>query len=450
MNTPISDFIESYQKESPLRLHMPGHKGKGPLCIEHLDITEIPGADSLYEAGGIICESEINASALFGTKATFYSTEGSSHCIRAMIWLCKLYANRQGKRPFIAACRNAHKTFVTACAILGVEAEYLCPAKGSTYLSCPISAEYLAQYLDGCTEMPIAVYVTSPDYPGNIADIKALSTVCHDRNVLLLCDNAHGAYLRFLSPSCHPMDLGADLCCDSAHKTLPVLTGGAYLHVAQTAPDFFVQNARNALSLFGSTSPSYLILQSLDLANRYLAQGYNEKLHSFLLQLNAFKERLRAQGFVTMGDEPLKLTLYARDYGYRGDEIAEYLRVGGIETEFSDPDIVVMMFTPEIGDDGISRVENKLKVLPKKEKMQISLPKFASAVRVMPSAEAITAPSETVSVSKAYGRILASPTIGCPPAVPIVMCGEFIDQTAIELFLYYGIKEINVTEADSL
>lgn len=450
MNTPISDFVESYRQKSALRLHMPGHKGNGSLGVERLDITEIAGADSLYEAAGIIHESERNASALFGTKATFYSTEGSSQCIRAMIWLVRLYAAQNGMRPVIAACRNAHKTFVTACAVLGVEANYLRPKEGASYLSCPLNACDLRKYLISCEKLPVAVYITSPDYLGNIADVESLARICHEHGVLLLCDNAHGAYLRFLTPRQHPMDLGVDLCCDSAHKTLPVLTGGAYLHVAQNAPDFFVDNAKNALSLFGSTSPSYLILQSLDLANRYLAEGYGKKLNGFVCQLDALKERLRAKGFVLMGNEPLKLTLSARDYGYRGDEIAEHLRARGIEIEFADPDVAVMMFTPETGIEGILRTENALISLEKKEKSKSEPIRFVPSERMLSAFDAITAPFVTIPADKALGRVLASPTVGCPPAVPIVMCGERIDRNAIELLGYYGIQEVNVIkEADS-
>ena len=109
-----------------------------------------------------------------------------------------------------------------------------------------------------------AVYITSPDYLGGVQDIAALAEVCHARGVPLLVDNAHGAYLKFLSPSRHPLDLGADMCCDSAHKTLPVLTGGAYLHVAKGAMAAYEAEARHSLAVFGSSSPSYLILQSLD------------------------------------------------------------------------------------------------------------------------------------------------------------------------------------------
>ena len=115
METPICNFVRKYAESEAIRLHMPGHKGKNILGLEALDITEIDGADSLYEANGIIRQSEENAGRLFGCP-TFYSTEGSSQCIRAMLYLAMLHAKEQGKRPVIAAGRNAHKTFLTGAA----------------------------------------------------------------------------------------------------------------------------------------------------------------------------------------------------------------------------------------------------------------------------------------------------------------------------------------------
>ena len=136
---------------------MPGHKGVGPLGCEQLDITEISGADSLYEADGIIAQSERNASALFGCP-TFYSTEGSSQCIRAMLYL----ATRRNRK--IVACRNVHKTFLSAAALLDLEVDWLYPEDRTAYLSCDISAKKLEDYFCDCGQLPAAVYVTSPDY----------------------------------------------------------------------------------------------------------------------------------------------------------------------------------------------------------------------------------------------------------------------------------------------
>ncbi|MDE6456502.1 MAG: amino acid decarboxylase, partial [Dysosmobacter sp.] len=107
MTTPIWDFLESRRRAGAHRFHMPGHKGSGPLGCEAWDVTEIPGADSLYEASGVIAESEANAAALFGSGATFYSTEGSSQCIKAMLFLA-LQNRPAGTPPVIAAARKVH------------------------------------------------------------------------------------------------------------------------------------------------------------------------------------------------------------------------------------------------------------------------------------------------------------------------------------------------------
>ena len=142
MNTPICDFVRRYAESGALRLHMPGHKGFGTLGVEHLDITEIDGADSLYEASGIIRESEQNASALFGCD-TYYSTEGSSLCIRAMLYLAVLHAQSRRRKPLIATGRNAHKTFLSAAALLDFDVMWLYPHQDESYLSCRPKAEEL-------------------------------------------------------------------------------------------------------------------------------------------------------------------------------------------------------------------------------------------------------------------------------------------------------------------
>ena len=437
MNTPICDFVNRYRDENALRLHMPGHKGQGSMGIENLDITEIPGADSLYEASGIIRESEENASRLFGCP-TFYSTEGSSQCIRAMVQLAMLDGKAKGKRPLIAAGRNAHRAFMTAAALLDTDVVWLA-GEGDSYLSCRVTPEALEALFARC--QPTAVYITSPDYLGQMADIAALAAVTHRHGALLLVDNAHGAYLRFLEKSLHPMDLGADLCCDSAHKTLPVLTGGAYLH---TTPAL-AEGVKEALALFGSTSPSYLIMRSLDGCNRYLAEGYREKLRGFARQVAALKARLEGMGYCLYGAEPMKLTLCAKPCGYRGTELAALLEEKGIVCEFADPDHLVLMLTPEVGEQ-LARLENALLAIPRLAAMEEEPPAFGECERVMSIREAMLLPKCRVPVEEAVGRVLADPSVGCPPAVPIAVCGQCIDENAAAAFRYYGITHCAVVK----
>ncbi|MBO5767758.1 MAG: amino acid decarboxylase, partial [Clostridia bacterium] len=184
MKTPICDFIEDYIKSEPNRLHMPAHKGKELIGFEKYDITELSGADSLYTANGIIKQSEENSSRLFGCDS-FYSAEGSSLCIRAMLYLLKSY----GITRFISA-RNSHSAFLSACALCDISPIWL---YGEGLLSCDISLKELEDKL--CTsDEPSAVYITSPDYLGNIADIGAISELCKKYGALLCVDCAHGAY----------------------------------------------------------------------------------------------------------------------------------------------------------------------------------------------------------------------------------------------------------------
>jgi len=225
---------------------------------------------------------------------------------------------------------------------------------------------------------------------------------------------------------------------------LPVLTGGAYLHVSKDTFPVFEERAKDALALFGSTSPSYLILQSLDMANAYIADGYKEKLASYITKVGALRELLIVKGYTLCGDEPLKLTIASKSYGYRGFELAQMLRERGVECEFADPDYCVMMLTPEIGLDGLLRLINTLVEIPKRKAIDEQPPKFGVAERVMSVREAVLSPAEVVSVGESVGRTLANATVGCPPAVPIIVCGERIDETAVRAFEYYGIDHVTV------
>lgn len=448
MNTPVFDFLKGYQLEGMSRFHMPGHKGTKRLGCEDWDLTEIKGADALYEAEGIIARAEANTAALFGSQRSLWSTEGSSQCVRAMLYLAVTHRG-SGTAPVVLAARNVHKSFVHAAALVDFGVEWLRGEESSPLCACPVTAEGLDKALSQMETPPCAVYITSPDYLGNVQDIAALARTAHRHGSLLLVDNAHGAYLHFLEKPCHPLDLGCDLCCDSAHKTLPALTGGAYLHIGKNAPQAMADNAKAAMALFGSTSPSYLTMASLDLCNAWLAGEGRGEIQLAAKRLGELKTALTAQGWTLTGDEPLKLTVNAAAFGWDGPALADFLRVGGVEPEYAEAEYVVLMASADTSEEDFQKLSDALSAVKPgtARKRENPAPRLGNIRRAMSIREAVFSPHETVEREKALGRVCASPTVACPPAVPIAVSGEVIGPETLDLFRYYGIETISVVKA---
>ena len=435
-NTPIFDFVKKYSGEKNVRFHMPGHKGKNVLGCEEYDITEIHGADSLFEADGIIAESEKNLSEIFETRASFYSTEGSSLCIRTMIFLAMQYSDSRK----VLAGRNAHKSFVSALSLCDADVEWL---YGNDLYSCKITPEILEEALG--REKYFAVYVTSPDYLGNMLDIKSLSEVCHKFGVPMLVDNAHGAYLKFVGN--HPMDNGADMCCDSAHKTLSCLTGAAYLHVSETALFPFEKDAKRAMSLFASTSPSYIIMASMDKANEKMnSKEFFENVKNVCQWCDELKTRLSHLSVDFSGNEKFKINIKPKSIGYLGKEMSLGLEKEGIYPEFCDDDNLVLMFSAENTDEDFERTIKFFEKLERKTPLFENPPVLHGLERRMSVRQAVFSKQELIKAKDAEGRILGSVCVACPPAIPVAVCGEVLDKEAVNAFCYYGVDEICVVQ----
>lgn len=424
---------------------MPGHKGKTLHGLEALDITEIKGADYLYESEGIIAASEAAASEIFGTGKTLYSTEGSSLSIKTMLAvICR--CRRSSGRIKIIAPRNVHRAFINGCILLDIDPVWVYPSSPSVSVcGCPVTPEDIEKAIAKEPEAA-AVYITSPDYLGNLADIKGISRVCKRFGVPLLTDNAHGAYLKFLSPSLHPIDLGADMCCDSAHKTLPVYTGGSCLHISYSAPEAFARYAKSEMSLFASTSPSYLIMGSLDSCFEELRSTLPEKIRQCCERTRLAKERLTALGWEVNGGEPMKLTVFPGSCGYSGQALAELMRADRIECEYSDPSSIVFMPSPFNSEEDFQRLENTFAKIPIK-------PASSSPVQVFPVAKtavslrtAYFSDSEELPADKAVGRICARSALSCQPSIPLITGGEIFTPEIINILKNYSIFTVNVVK----
>ena len=442
MNTPIFDFINNYNSAGTLRTHTPGHKGIPQYAdlapLYHYDITEISGADSLFEADGIIAESEKNMSSLYNTAGTVYSATGSTLCIQAMLAIMKMEQRR------VIAVRNVHRSFLNTAALLDLDVEWSVPEYTAGLLSGKADLADLEAHLQK-SDAPACIYLTSPDYTGALADIPAISALCRKYDARLIVDNAHGAHLAFMPENLHPIALGADMCCDSAHKMLPALTGAAMLHTSR--PEYASQ-LKSAMSLFAGTSPSYLVMASLDLCNKYISEHIREDINRNLAELSRFRELFNTQ-LTFVDGEPFHITIKAAESGYDGMEFAQALRENGVECEYSDSSLVVLLMSPVYRSEDYKRlyhaVSASLKTLgrsaPVKDDFSLTLPKRAMSIR-----EAVFSTSEDIDVENSEGRICGAVRLPCPPAVPIAASGEIIDQNCINIFKRYGIRTVNVVK----
>ena len=269
MSAPLFDAVTAHAKKQKVSMHMPAHKGKFPALggIQKFDITEIPDTGSLFDGEGATALAEAEAQKLFGSAATFMSAGGCTLCIQAMF---RAAAPHGGK---VVCGRVVHRSAVNAMSLLGIEPVWVLPDPSAGELfSGRITAEGVRHALEKTPEAK-AVYITSPDYFGVISDVKSIAAVAREFGVPLLVDCAHGAHLKFLEKDISPLALGATMSAESAHKTLPVLTGGAWLQIGDES---FVPEIRRAMALFGSTSPSYPIMISLDLARDWLENNADE------------------------------------------------------------------------------------------------------------------------------------------------------------------------------
>lgn len=436
--TPLYTALLSHQSLHRASFHTPGHKSNPaalPPNLLSLDYTELPDTDSLFEAEGPILRAEEAAAALFGTKRTLLSAGGCTLCIQAML---RLAAPCGGS---VLCSRVVHRSAVNTMALLGLTPVWAMP-------------EDLCAAVERHPEVK-AVYLTSPNYYGELADIPALAAACNQHGIPLLVDNAHGAHLFFTDPVLHPIALGASMTACSAHKTLNVLTGGAWLHIAD---ERFADEAKGAMSLFGSTSPSYPIMASLDLCRAWLEEHGKAAFLQLQARVRNLKAVLRSTGLRVLGmgpdDSPLRwdptrITVDTASIGLTGTEAAERLRQAGCEPEYADSRCVVCIATPFNTEEDFARLEagfcemlrhagaplpagNTIAQLP-------PLPPVRASLR-----EAVLAPAEAVPLASSAGRIAAEPACPCPPGVPVVMPGEEITREAVEFLRSYGFSSIKV------
>ena len=444
MSTPLFSAIDRLRRQGFSRFHTPGHKGRdcGFLTpVTPWDFTEVRGADSLFEASGPIAETEARCTALYRTGGTFLSAGGSTLCIQAMLALVRPLGGK------LLLGRNAHASAIKTMALLDLRPEWLAQDLAPDGFPAPVTpAQVEAALADGGDYA--GVYVTSPDYFGRLTDIAGLAEVCHRYGVPLLVDNAHGAELFFTGENRHPMALGADLCCDSLHKTLPVLTGGALLHVGATplAEKYgFAGRAKEAMGLFGSTSPSYLILLSMD---RLLPALENGEMAAALARdaekVSGLAELAESRGF-GLPQGPVLPTRLTLGFGAMGCTEAAFdaaLTAHRVEPEYLAGHACVFLCGGASEED-FARLRGLIEELPAGPALPLPDPLPQPETVLSPRA-ALFARRERVPLAAAGGRISAATVSRCPPGVPLLCPGERITAAALAAAKGYGLEELEV------
>ncbi|MGN0968776.1 MAG: aminotransferase class I/II-fold pyridoxal phosphate-dependent enzyme [Oscillospiraceae bacterium] len=402
MNTPLYDALTAFADTSPLRMHMPGHKGKGLPGWERLpgvDFTELPPTGNLYEPGGAIGSAEELWAATFGMKECLFLTCGSTQGIHAALTLaCPVGST-------LLADRNCHRSVYHAMALLDLEPVYLME-------KTPQAVEKL---LENHPEIKI-VCITSPDYYGRLYDVAGIAAVCHRFGAKLLVDGAHGAHLAFLGIDHYR---SADLAVCSAHKTLPALGQAALLFSGGV---YTGDDLRRAASIHGTSSPSYPIMASMDLARAWMESGEGQARYRETCDR---VRKLRARFPCLNGEnlDPGRLTLRVKD----GFGVQRALQEKGIWPEMADSGHVVFILTGADDERDLDRLERALEELDLEEDRETYLLPPTPEIALRPR-EALFAGTEVMPLRRCAGRIAGEQIAPYPPGVPVVAPGEVISK----------------------
>lgn len=402
MDTPLFDTLTAFADTAPLRLHMPGHKGKGLPGWERLaciDFTELPPTGNLYEPGGAIGQAEELWAAAFGMRECLFLTCGSTQGIHAALTLaCPV-------ESALLTDRNCHRSVYHTMALLDLEPVYLME-------KTPQAVEKSLQR----NPKVKTVCITSPDYYGRLYDVTGIAAVCHRFGAKLVVDGAHGAHLAFLGID-HYRD--ADLVVCSAHKTLPALGQAALLF---SGGAFTGDDLRRAASIHGTSSPSYPIMASMDLARAWMESDEGRKHYGAVC---GRIKQLRARFPALRGDslDPGRLTLRVKD----GFGVQRALQEKKIWPEMADSGHVVFILTGADDARDLDRLERALEELAlEEEEEEYPLPP-PPEIALRPR-KALFAPTRTLPLDQCADRISGEQIAPYPPGVPVVAPGEIISK----------------------
>ncbi len=432
MNAPLFDALSALARRDPVRLHMPGHKGRmtGPFSqVSALDFTELPPTGNLYEGLGPVREAEALFASLGGARDALLFSCGATQGIQTMLLA------GVGAGGTLILSRGCHQSVYHAMALLDIRPVFLLPPEDpDTGLTAPVTPELLARALEDHPEAAAAL-VTSPDYYGVRTDLAPLAALCHDRGAFLLVDQAHGAHFPFVGLPTAAQE-GADLCVVSAHKTLPALGSSSVLYVGTDAP-WDALTLKSLSALFATTSPSWPILASIDHARASLLSENTYPAAAALV--SELRRRIPEETpFLPLTEtpeaalDPCRLTVDTGSAGLSGLEADRLLRARDIFVEMADDRYLVAIVTCRDRKEDLERFLTALKQLPAGARAvpaplpSLPVPPVRRSLR-----QALLGPREQTVLAHAAGRISAQTIAPYPPGIPVILPGEEITEKHI-------------------
>ncbi len=413
----MKSLLDALKENTKKPYHMPGHKRRSfaPGLPYDIDITEIEGFDNLHRMQGILKDMSIRASRLYRSLFAFPLVNGSTGGILAGIYTL----TRENKNILIA--RNCHKSVYNAAHLLDLNPTYIMPESQTPGIMGKVCAQEVEKALKGSNIG--TVVITSPTYEGVVSDAEAIYNVCKKYGARLFIDCAHGAHFGFgafpesVVPYC-------DMCVMSLHKTLPALTQTALLHICSERVSG--GDVSDALSLFETSSPSYVLLASIDECIRYIEENKKDfdtlcSTLSYFYEQSVALENMR----VCPTDDPGKIIIAAAD-GYL---LADKLRQHDIEVEMASAGFVLAMATVA---DKLNDLQILLRALYRIDKTLPPYEEQVSTLPAIPKTADYSGEGEFIPLEKCCGRISKEYIWAYPPGVPIITPGEIFDREIIK------------------
>lgn len=449
ISMPLIEAMLQYKSEDVYPLHTPGHKGGRGMqrllrqelgASVQMDVSLMSELDDIHEPETYIKEAQELAAQTYGSDACFWAVNGTSQAIHAML----LTALNPGEKLLLP--RNAHRSVAGGLVLGGIEAVYLQPEYQPEFgIQMQVTVQQIEAALAQDSKIK-AVLLTSPNYYGVAADVRAIADCCHAHNAVLLVDEAHGPHLGFselLPPSA--LQCGADACAQSTHKILGAMTQCSMLHVQGARLD--LQRAADVMSILTTTSPNYLLMASLDAA-RAQVQAYGKEMAAAavlaaakLRSLCASYSGLRVMEAVDCGGLQLdstKVTVNFAAWGYTGVEVGELFREARVAVELVDAYNVLFLVTyadvTTDYDEALARIAVVLDKMQAQKRAPLQLAAAAQVPQtqaVLPLRDVFYRAKKAVPLAQAAGKICGEQVSFYPPGIPVLLPGELVTEEII-------------------